>query len=71
MLQPALDAMIARGFDVPEPVAEGEQPVVVERLFGKHQHGIAVDGARQLRNGVGRGRSAARSTALTLPTKMG
>ena len=32
MLQSALDAMIARWFDVSEQAAEGEQPVVVERL---------------------------------------
>jgi hypothetical protein len=54
MLQSALEAMIARRFDGPEQAAEGEQPVVVERLIMKHQHAIAVDSARQLRNGVGR-----------------
>jgi hypothetical protein len=31
MLQPALDAMVARRLDVPEQAAEGELPVVIER----------------------------------------
>src|SRR5262249_37655474 len=40
--------------DVPEQAAKGEQLVVIERLPVKDEYRIAIDGARQLRNGLGR-----------------
>src|SRR5215471_6410979 len=54
MLEPALDAVVARGLDVPEQAAKGEQPVVIERLPVKDEHRIAIDGARQFRDCLGR-----------------
>ena len=50
MLEPALDAVVARRLDVPEQAANGEQPVVIERLPVKDEHRIAIDGVRQLRS---------------------
>ena len=63
--------MIARRLDVAEQPAERQQLVVVEGLAVKHQHGVAVDRLRQLRNRSPAANVAARSTPLTSPTNMG